>query len=141
MAELIGVIAIEGVEVVDFLHFSRGGHFSWIGLIGGPSAANLPGAPSSDKEVHSDDEIFREIKDYTMEAERENQVQVGNPLYMCSHWTSGGRKESVHLGALGLQLMEPRPWTLTRNISARNGYLVFPTRSWVLFLVSMGWGI
>ena len=44
-----------------------------------PLAANLPGASSLDEEVHSDEEIFREIKDYTTEAEREECIQAGNP--------------------------------------------------------------
>ena len=45
--------------------------------------ANPPGAPSSDEEVHSDDEIFREIEHYTVKAEREDHVQAGDPaLYM-----------------------------------------------------------
>ena len=37
----------------------------------GPHTTNPPRAPSSDEEVHFDDEIFREIKDYAMEAERD----------------------------------------------------------------------
>ena len=40
----------------------------------GPPAANPPGQPSLDEEVHSNDEIFREIEDYAMEAEREDCV-------------------------------------------------------------------
>ena len=36
----------------------------------GPPVANLFGVPSSDEEVHSDDEIFREIEDYVMEEKR-----------------------------------------------------------------------
>ena len=40
----------------------------------GSPAANPSRAHSSDEEVHSDDEIFREIKDYAMEAEREDSV-------------------------------------------------------------------
>ena len=40
----------------------------------GSPAANPPGVPSSDEEVHFDDEIFREIEDYAMEAEREDNV-------------------------------------------------------------------
>ena len=45
----------------------------------GPPKPNPPGAPSSDEEVHYDDEIFKEIKDYTMEAEREERAQAGDP--------------------------------------------------------------
>ena len=36
----------------------------------GLPAANPPVAPSSDEEVHSNDETFREIEDYAMEEER-----------------------------------------------------------------------
>ena len=68
----------------------------------GPLAANLPGAPSSDEEVHSDDEIFREIEDYAMEVEIDECVHGGNPPYMCLHQTSGGRRERVRLGVLSL---------------------------------------
>ena len=35
----------------------------------GPLVANPLGVPSSDKEVHFDDKIFREIKDYVMKEE------------------------------------------------------------------------
>ena len=58
-----------------------------------PLAAKPPGTPSSNEEVHSNDEIFREIEDYAIEAEREDRVQAGDPLYMCSHQTSSGRRE------------------------------------------------
>ena len=101
--------------------------------------ANPPSAPSSEEEVHSNDEIFREIEDYAMEAEREERVQASDPPYTCLYRTPGGRKEQARLGARGLQVVEPRPWTLTRNISVRTGYLVFPTRSWASSLVSSGW--
>ena len=40
----------------------------------GPPATNSPGAPSSNEEVHSDDEIFREIEDYAIEVERKDRV-------------------------------------------------------------------
>ena len=40
----------------------------------GPLAANPLGAPSFDEKVHSDDEIFREIEDYAVEAEMEDRV-------------------------------------------------------------------
>ena len=103
-----------------------------------PPAANPPGAPSLNEEVHFDDEIFREIEDYAIEAEREDRVQAGDPPYMCSHQTSGGRRKQVSLGALGFQPVELCPRTLTRNISTRTGYLVFPIRSWVSSLVSLG---
>ena len=59
----------------------------------GPPAANPPGVPSSDEEVHSDDEIFWEIKDYAVEAKREEHVQAGNPhLYVLASdvWWSEG---------------------------------------------------
>ena len=36
--------------------------------------ANPPGAPSSDEAVHSDDEIFREIENYAIKAEKEDRV-------------------------------------------------------------------
>ena len=59
----------------------------------GSPAANPPGVPSLDEEVHFDDKIFREIKDYVMEAEREERVQAGNPsLYMLApdvRWSEG----------------------------------------------------
>ena len=49
--------------------------------------------PSLNEEVHSDDEIFREIKDYAMEAEREDRVQASDPiLYMIAldiRWSKG----------------------------------------------------
>ena len=70
----------------------------------GLPAANPPIEPSSDEEVHSDDKIFREIKDYAMEEER---VQAGDPTYTCLHWTFGGQRERVRLGALSLQPVEP----------------------------------
>ena len=81
----------------------------------GPSIANPPGAPSSNEEVHSDDEIFSEIEDYAMEVEREERVQTGNPLlYVLASniwWSegassSGGTKPSTN-GAppRGLQLV------------------------------------
>ena len=34
LAEVTGAIAIEGVEVADSSYFSRGGHLSWVGLVG-----------------------------------------------------------------------------------------------------------
>ena len=59
----------------------------------GPSATNPPRAPSSDEEVHSDDEIFREIEDYAIEAEGEDHVQVWDPpLYVLTpdvRWYEG----------------------------------------------------
>ena len=106
----------------------------------GPPAANPPSAPSLDEEVHSD-EIFREIEDYAIEAKREDRVQASDPPYMCSYWTSDGRREQVHFGELGLQPVEPHSLTPTCDISVKTGYLVFPTRSWVSSLVSLGWGI
>ena len=49
----------------------------------GPSEANPSGVPSLAEEVHSDDEIFREIEDYAVEVEREDCVQAGDPpLYV-----------------------------------------------------------
>ena len=49
----------------------------------GPPAASPPSVPSLDEEVHSDDEIFREIEDYAMEAETEDRVQTRDPpLYV-----------------------------------------------------------
>ena len=72
----------------------------------GPLAANTPGVPFSDEEVHSDDKIFREIEDYTVEAKREDRVKSGDPpLYVLS-WMSGGLRERVRLVVLGLQ-----PWS------------------------------
>ena len=102
--------------------------------------ANPLGAPSSDEEVHSNDEIFREIEDYEMEAEREEHVLAGDSPYMCLHRTSSGRMERVRLGTLGLQSVEPRPQMPTRDVSARTRYQVYLTRSWASFLVSLGWG-
>ena len=70
----------------------------------GPPTANPLGVPSSDEEVHSDDEILREIEDYTMEAEREKPVKAGNPpfyvLALDIRWSegessSGGAKPST----------------------------------------------
>ena len=43
--------------------------------------ANPPGVPSSYEEVYSNNEIFREIEEYTAEAEREEQIQAGDPLF------------------------------------------------------------
>ena len=63
------------------------------------------------------------------------------PPYICSHLTSGGLSERVRLAKLGLQPVEPRPWTPTHDISMRTGYLVSPTRNWDSFLVNIGWGI
>ena len=40
----------------------------------GPPTASPLGVPSSDEEVHSDDEIFCQIKDYAVEVEREDYV-------------------------------------------------------------------
>ena len=40
----------------------------------GSHAANPPGALSSDEKVYSDDEIFRKIEDYAMEAKREERI-------------------------------------------------------------------
>ena len=62
-----------------------------------------------DEEVHSDDEIFREIEDYAMEAKREERVQADDPPYMCLDQTSGCRRERVRMGVLSLQLVEPHP--------------------------------
>ena len=46
----------------------------------GLPTTNLPIVPSSDDEVHSNDEIFREIEDYKMDEER---IQAGDPpLYV-----------------------------------------------------------
>ena len=73
-----------------------------------PHVANPPSAPSLDKEAHSDDEIFREIEDYEMEAEREERVQAGDlSLYVFAldvQWlerasSSGGAEPSTS-GAL-----------------------------------------
>ena len=69
----------------------------------GPPTANRLDAPSSDKDVHSDDEIFREIEDYAMEAKMDLYVQADNPPYMCSHQTSSGQRERVYLGALPVE--------------------------------------
>ena len=89
-------------------------------------AANPLIAPSSDKEVHFDDEIFKEIKDYMME---EEWVQASDPPYICLHRTSSGRSERVHPGAPSLQPVEPYLRTLTYGISIRTGSLVSLTRS------------
>ena len=67
-----------------------------------PPVANPPGAPSLNEEVHSDDEIFREIEDYKMEAKMEDRVHTNDPLYMCLHQTSGGQRDQIHQGELGL---------------------------------------
>ena len=39
-----------------------------------------PPTLSSNEEVHSDEEVFHEIKDYLDEAEKGTPVQVGDPL-------------------------------------------------------------
>ena len=51
----------------------------------GPPAANPLGVPSSDEEVYFGNEIFREIEDYAMEAEKEHCVQASDSPHMCSH--------------------------------------------------------
>ena len=59
----------------------------------GPPVANPPGVPSSDEEVYSNNEIFRKIEDYAMEAEREDRVQTRDPpLYVLTSnvWWSDG---------------------------------------------------
>ena len=71
-----------------------------------------------------------------MEAEREERVQAGDPLYMCLHRTSDGQREQVHPGVLSLQLVEPHLHTSIHDISARTESLVFLTISWVSFLMS-----
>ena len=43
----------------------------------GPPVANPPSAPSSDEEVHSDDEIFREIEDYIIEVKGRPVSRLG----------------------------------------------------------------
>ena len=71
----------------------------------GSPAANPLRVPSSGEEVHSDDEIFREIEDFEME---EEQVQVGDsPLYVHTSnvlWSRGAssslRVEPSTSGAL-----------------------------------------
>ena len=73
----------------------------------GPSIANSLSAPSSDEEIHFDDEIFREIEDYAREAEREEHVQAGDPPYICLRKMFGGRRERFRPKSLGLQLVEP----------------------------------
>ena len=65
----------------------------------GPSTANPREAPSSNEEVHSDDEIFREIEEYVTEDKR---VQAGDPPYTCLNQTSDGRREQVRPGAPSL---------------------------------------
>ena len=42
LAKVTCVIAIEGVEVVDSPHFSRGSPISWVGLVEGPQRPILP---------------------------------------------------------------------------------------------------
>ena len=64
--------------------------------------ANPPGVPSSDKKVYFDDEIFREIEDYTVKVEREEHVQVGDPiLYVLASavWCSEGTSSTGGAGA------------------------------------------
>ena len=97
----------------------------------GPPVASPLAVPSSDKEVHSNHEIFREIEDYIVEAEREDHV----------HQMSDSLRERVRLVALGLQLVELRPWTATLNTSIRTGYLGFLLRNWDSSLVNIGRGI
>ena len=79
LVEVTGIIAIEGIEVVNSPYFLKGNPFSWEGLVKGPQ----PSVPSFNEEVYSDDEIFREIEDYVVEAERDDRVQASNlPLYV-----------------------------------------------------------
>ena len=47
-------------------------------------AANPPNVLPSDKEVYFDDEIFREIEDYAVEAKREDNVQASDPPSLCA---------------------------------------------------------
>ena len=70
----------------------------------GPPVATPLGAPFSNKEEHSDDEIFWEIEDYVVEAEREEHVQADDPpLYVLASdvwWyeeasSSGGARPST----------------------------------------------
>ena len=57
--------------------------------------------PSSDEEVHSDDEIFHEIEDYAVEAERVDHFQAGDPpFYVLASdvWLSKGTSSSGDAG-------------------------------------------
>ena len=100
----------------------------------GPLAANPPRVPSLDEEVHSDDEISREIENYEME---EEQVHARDPPYTYLHRTSSDKRERVRSGVLSLQLVEPHLWTLTHGISARIRTPISLTRSWISFLKSL----
>ena len=65
----------------------------------GPPTTNPPNVPSLDEEVHSDNEIFREIEDYAIEAEREDRVQARDPpLYMLTLDASWSEGESSSRG-------------------------------------------
>ena len=101
----------------------------------GAPTASPSSVPSSDEEVHSDDEIFREIEDYAVEAEREDHVQVGYPpLYMLAsdvRWSEGASSAGAEL----------HPWTLTPNMFVRTRYLGFLLRNWDSSLVNIDWGI
>ena len=61
--------------------------------------ANPPVAHSLNEEVFFDDEIFKEIEDYTMEEER---VQTNDPTYLCLRRMFGGWTKRVHPRALSL---------------------------------------
>ena len=54
--------------------FFEGWSFFLGGSCRGPPTASPPSMPSSDEEVHSNDEIFCEIADYITEVEREDRV-------------------------------------------------------------------
>ena len=100
--------------------------------------ANPPGVPSSYEEVYSNNEIFREIEEYTAEAEREEQIQAGDPLFYVlasDVWWSKGASSS---GGTGPSTSGAPLQTLTPNASVRTRCLGVPPRDWDSFLVNIG---
>ena len=127
---------MEGIKAAVFVHFSMGDHRLRIGLVGGFLWPILPERLLRARRFILMTRYSRRSK--TMRGKK-SESRLAILPYTCVHRTSGGRGEQVHLGALSLPPVEPRLRALTRGIYARTGSPDSLTRSWALFLMSLGW--
>ena len=84
--------------MADSPHSSKDGLLFWGRSRRRPQATIPPSMPYFNEEVHSYDEIFCEIKDYAVEAEREEHVQADDPaLFVLAsdvRWSEGASSSS-----------------------------------------------
>ena len=84
---------------------------------------------------------FERSKTTQWRPKRGSMFRLTIPLFMCSHWMSGGLRKRIHLVVLGFQPVELYPRTPIPNTYARTRYLGFPPSSWDSSLVNIDWGI